>query len=73
MSERTVTAALIIIGNEILSGRTQDANLAFLAQELNGAGIQMREVRIVPDAEADIVAHTHTHTHTQTKINFAYH
>ena len=55
MSERTVTAALIIIGNEILSGRTQDANLAFLAQELNEAGIQMREVRIVPDAEADIV------------------
>ena len=55
MSERTVTAALIIIGNEILSGRTQDANLAFLAQALNEIGIQMREVRIVPDAEADIV------------------
>ena len=55
MSERTVTAALIIIGNEILSGRTQDANLAFLAQELNEVGIQLREVRIVPDAEADIV------------------
>lgn len=55
MSERTVTAALIIIGNEILSGRTQDANLAFLATELNEAGIQLREVRVVPDAEADIV------------------
>ena len=55
MSERTVTAALIIIGNEILSGRTQDANLAFLAQALNEIGIQIREVRIVPDAEADIV------------------
>ena len=55
MSERTVTAALIIIGNEILSGRTQDANLTFLAQALNEVGIQIREVRIVPDAEADIV------------------
>lgn len=55
MSERTVTAALIIIGNEILSGRTQDANLTFLAQALNEIGIQIREVRIVPDAEADIV------------------
>ena len=55
MSERTVTAALVIIGNEILSGRTQDANLAFLATELNEAGIQLREVRVVPDAEADIV------------------
>ena len=55
MAERTVTAALVIIGNEILSGRTQDANLAFLATGLNEAGIQMREVRVVPDAEADIV------------------
>ena len=55
MSERTVTAALIIIGNEILSGRTQAANLTFLAQALNEIGIQIREVRIVPDAEADIV------------------
>ncbi len=55
MSERTITAALIIIGNEILSGRTQDANLAFLATQLNEAGIQLREVRVVPDAEADIV------------------
>ena len=55
MSERTVTAALVIIGNEILSGRTRDENLAFLAQELNGIGIQLREVRVVPDAEADIV------------------
>jgi molybdopterin-biosynthesis enzyme MoeA-like protein len=55
MSERTVTAALVIIGNEILSGRTRDENLAFLARELNGIGIQLREARIVPDAEADIV------------------
>ena len=55
MAEQTVTAALVIIGNEILSGRTQDANLAFLATSLNEAGIQMREVRVVPDAEADIV------------------
>jgi molybdenum cofactor synthesis domain-containing protein len=54
--ERTVTAALVIIGNEILSGRTQDANLAFLGRELNEAGIQLREVRVVPDDEAEIVA-----------------
>ena len=56
MAERMVTAALLIIGNEILSGRTQDANLAFLAQELNEAGIQVREVRVVPDEETEIVA-----------------
>ena len=53
---RTVTAALAIIGNEILSGRTQDANLAFLGKSLNDIGIQMREVRVVPDVEAEIVA-----------------
>lgn len=51
-----VTAALVIIGNEILSGRTQDANLAFLAKSLNEIGIQLREARVVPDDEADIVA-----------------
>jgi molybdenum cofactor synthesis domain-containing protein len=55
MSERTVTAALVVIGNEILSGRTRDENLAFLARELNTVGIQLREARVVPDAEADIV------------------
>lgn len=56
MTRATVTAALVIIGNEILSGRTQDANLAFLGRELNEAGIQLREVRVVPDEEAEIVA-----------------
>jgi molybdenum cofactor synthesis domain-containing protein len=50
------TASLIIIGNEILSGRTVDANLPFLAQELGAIGILMREVRVVPDQEAEIVA-----------------
>jgi molybdenum cofactor synthesis domain-containing protein len=50
-----VTACLIIIGNEILSGRTQDANLAWLAQRLGEAGIRMMEARVVPDIEAEIV------------------
>jgi len=52
---RAVTASLLIIGNEILSGRTQDANLAHIAKELNELGIRMREVRVVPDDEAEIV------------------
>ena len=51
-----VTAAVLIIGNEILSGRTQDTNLAYLARKLNDYGIQIREARVVPDVEADIVA-----------------
>jgi molybdenum cofactor synthesis domain-containing protein len=57
MSEtQRVTAAVLIIGNEILSGRTQDTNLNHLAQTLNGYGIQVREARVVPDVEAEIVA-----------------
>jgi molybdenum cofactor synthesis domain-containing protein len=50
------TACLIIIGNEILSGRTVDANLAFLASELGSIGIRMREARVVPDDEAEVVS-----------------
>lgn len=56
MVERTVTAALIIIGNEILSGRTRDANLAYLAAGLNEAGVRMMEARVIPDIEAIIIA-----------------
>ena len=50
-----VNAAVLIIGNEILSGRTQDTNLAYLANKLNDYGIQIRQARVVPDAERDIV------------------
>ena len=52
----TVTAAVLIIGNEILSGRTQDANLAYLGKHLNEVGIQLKEARVVSDDEAEIVA-----------------
>ncbi|MEO7851475.1 MAG: molybdopterin-binding protein [Rubrivivax sp.] len=50
-----VRAAVLIIGNEILSGRTQDTNLAFLAKQLNDYGIQIHEARVVPDIESHIV------------------
>lgn len=53
---RIYTAALVIIGDEILSGRTQDANLAYLAKWLNVQGIRLRHVRVVPDVEAEIVS-----------------
>jgi len=56
MPEKTVTAAVLVIGNEILSGRTKDANLAWLAVRLNETGIQLREARVVPDIEEEIVA-----------------
>ena len=56
MTERVYKAALAIIGNEILSGRTQDANLAYLAKWLNQQGIRLAEVRVVADETDDIVA-----------------
>lgn len=54
--DKIVTACLLIIGNEILSGRTQDANLAFIAKGLNEVGVRLREVRVIPDLAETIVA-----------------
>jgi molybdenum cofactor synthesis domain-containing protein len=55
-TSKTVTACLLIIGNEILSGRTKDANLQFLALELNKLGIRLKECRVIPDIEETVVA-----------------
>ena len=52
---RAVTACLLIIGNEILSGRTQDKNVAFIGGGLNDLGVRLMEVRVIPDVEAVIV------------------
>lgn len=52
---KIVTAALLIIGNEILSGRTKDANLPYVAERLGALGIRLREVRVVPDVCDEIV------------------
>src|SRR5260370_37403258 len=54
-TSKTVTACLLIIGNEILSGRTKDANLQFLALELNKLGIRLTEARVIPDIEQTVV------------------
>jgi molybdenum cofactor synthesis domain-containing protein len=50
-----VTAAVLVIGDEILSGRTKDKNIGYIAEFLTGIGIDLREVRIVPDEEPEIV------------------
>lgn len=55
MQLETLTAGIIIIGNEILSGKTQDLNVQFLAIELANLGIKLKEVRVVPDTEEDII------------------
>ena len=51
-----ITAGLLVIGDEILSGRTKDKNIGFIAEYLTALGIDLKEVRVVPDDEADIVA-----------------
>jgi molybdenum cofactor synthesis domain-containing protein len=53
--DKIVTACLVIIGNEILSGRTRDANLPFLSAELNKIGVRLMECRVIPDVESVIV------------------
>ena len=55
-SHELVTAALLVIGDEILSGRTKDKNIGHIADHLTAIGIQMKEVRIVPDEEPAIIA-----------------
>jgi molybdenum cofactor synthesis domain-containing protein len=56
----SVTAALLVIGDEILSGRTKDKNIGYVADYLTAIGIDLREVRVVPDDEAEIVAAVNT-------------
>jgi molybdenum cofactor synthesis domain-containing protein len=56
MSERIYTAAVLIIGNEILSGRTQDTNLRDIATTLGEWGIRVTQARVIPDVEDTIVA-----------------
>lgn len=56
LQHKSVTAAVLVIGDEILSGRTKDKNIGFIADYLTNAGIDLREVRIVPDVLDDIVA-----------------
>jgi molybdenum cofactor synthesis domain-containing protein len=51
-----VTAALLVIGDEILSGRTKDKNIGYIAEYLTNIGIDLLEVRVVPDVEVEIVA-----------------
>lgn len=55
-TDNVITAALLIIGDEILSGRTKDKNIGAIADHLTGIGIRLSEVRVVADDEADIVS-----------------
>ncbi|MGC1467642.1 MAG: competence/damage-inducible protein A [Pseudolabrys sp.] len=60
VSSEIVTAAVLVIGDEILSGRTKDKNIGYIAEYLTALGIDLREVRVVPDVEEEIVAALNT-------------
>lgn len=74
----TSTAALLIIGNEILSGRTHDQNLPYLAKRLGELGIRLNQARIISDNESDIIdavrelASTHSYVFTTGGIGFTH-
>jgi molybdenum cofactor synthesis domain-containing protein len=67
MTQKAVTACVLIIGNEILSGRTQDINLNHIALKLGEWGIQVREARVIPDVTQIIVD-----TVNETRARFDY-
>ena len=66
--EQTITAGLLVIGDEILSGRTKDKNIGYIAQFLTELGIDLREVRVVRDIEDDIVAALNALRHRYTYV-----
>ena len=66
-ANKKISAAIVIIGNEILSGRTQDINVSFLAKWLNDLGVSVEEVRIIEDKKVSIVK-----TIKEVKDNFKY-
>ena len=70
MKKKKVNAAILIIGNEILSGRTQDKNIAFICNWLNlNCGITVAEVRIIPDVEKTIIQNVRT---LSKKFNYVF-
>ena len=67
--ETKVNAAILIIGNEILSGRTQDTNTSTLATWLNSIGVKVGEVRVIPDVEETIIS---TLNHFRNIYNYVF-
>jgi molybdenum cofactor synthesis domain-containing protein len=70
MDERAlpVTAGLLVIGDEILSGRTKDKNIGYVAEYLTNIGIDLKEVRVVPDEEPEIVGALDALRHRYTYV-----
>ena len=56
MTAEIVTAAILVIGDEILSGRTKDKNIGYIAEYMTAIGIDVKEVRVVSDDEPEVIA-----------------
>jgi len=69
MNNKTVTACVLVIGNEVLSGRTRDANIHHLATELTALGIRLAECRVIPDVEDEIVEAVN---HCRAKFDYVF-
>ena len=68
-TKQKVNAAIIIIGNEILSGRTQDVNVVAISKWLNELGVKLEEVRVIPDIENSIIK---TVNELKKKFNYVF-
>ena len=68
-NKKEISAGIIIIGNEVLSGRTKDTNTSTLAKWLNTLGIKVKEVRVVPDDEIAII---HTVNFLRVRFNYIF-
>jgi molybdenum cofactor synthesis domain-containing protein len=66
--QEAVTAAMLVIGDEILSGRTKDKNIGYVAEFLTNIGVDLSEVRVVPDVEAEIVSALNALRHRYTYV-----
>lgn len=67
-SRPSVTAAILVIGDEILSGRTKDKNIGYIAEYLTNIGVDVKEVRVVPDVEAEIITALDALRHRYTYV-----
>ena len=67
-SKEVVTAALLVIGGKILSGRTKDQNIGYIAEYLKAVGIDLKEVRVVGDEETAIVDALNALRHRYTYV-----
>ena len=67
-NDAPVTAAILVIGDEILSGRTKDKNIGYIAEYLTAIGVDLREVRVVADVEDDIVDALNALRHRYTYV-----